>query len=471
MEARRRGRNLVSSIPPRGPETVAREGLVIADRYKLEERIGAGGMSSIWVANDLLSTGRVAVKVMVKPEMARHDLVERFRREAEVAKRLRGPHFVAILDHGDYQGTPFIVMQLLEGENLQQRLTRRSALDLDETGALLADLTAGLRVAHNGGVIHRDLKPANLYFAKLPERRSSNRDEVVKILDFGIARSDAFAGRLTAAGSIVGSLFYMSPEQARTDVELDSRSDLWQVGAVLYRCLTGRRAFEGAPGAVLQRLLREDVAPPSAVNPVLPRALDPFFAKALARRPEERFQTIGELYDAFRDVTRSVSGTRPAVRLTRQELPTLHGDSDYAGFARVSTTPSERPGPLKHPFDEDADLEELDDDEVPVDVVALRSSPPPRGSKPGIPKAGMSDPPTVLYTSLVPKANLTVSSPTPNTLPEYFSKDRIPSQRPSPWAVEARRTRLGKTDWWLFALLILALFGMAAAGVMSFVLG
>ncbi len=402
-------------------------------------------MSSIWVANDLLSTGKVAVKVMVKPDKPRHDLVERFRREAEVAKRLRGPHFVAILDHGDHDGTPFIVMQLLEGENLQQRLTRRSALDLDETSALLADLTAGLRVAHDAGVIHRDLKPANLYFAKLPERRSSNRDEVVKILDFGIARSDAFAGRLTAAGSIVGSLFYMSPEQARTDAELDSRSDLWQVGAVLYRCLTGRRAFEGSPGVVLHRLLREDVAPPSSVNPVLPRALDPFFAKALARRPEDRFQNITELFDAFRDVTRSVSGTRPAVRLPRQELPTLHGDAEYAGFARTSTTPSEPPA---------AKLASASQDEIDVDVVPLR------GSRPGL-----SEPPTVLYTSLVPAA------PTPGTLPRYFSKDRLPSQRPSPWAIEAKRGRAGKTDWWLFALLVLALVGIAGAGLMSVFLG
>jgi eukaryotic-like serine/threonine-protein kinase len=449
VEARRRGKKPVSSVPPRGPESIAREGLVIADRYRLEERVGTGGMSSIWVANDLLSTGLVAVKVMVKPEKPRHDLVERFRREAEVAKRLRGPHFVAILDHGDHDGTPFIVMQLLEGENLQQRLSRRSALDLDETGALLSDLTAGLRVAHNAGVIHRDLKPANLYFAKLPERRSSNRDEVVKILDFGIARSDAFAGRLTAAGSIVGSLFYMSPEQARTDVELDSRSDLWQVGAVLYRCLTGRRAFEGSPGVVLHRLLREDVAPPSSVNPVLPRALDPFFAKALARRPEDRFQDIRELYDAFRDVTRSVSGTRPAVRLTRQELPTLHGDAEYAGFARTSTTPSEPPIALR-----------AAEDEIEVDVVPLR------GSRPGL-----SEPPTVLYTSLVPAANPSISAPTPGTLPQYFSKDRLPSQRPSPWAVEAKRGRAGKTDWWLFALLVLALVGIACAGIMSVVLG
>lgn len=458
MEARRRGKKPVSSVPPSGPDRLAREGVVIADRYRLQERIGAGGMSSIWVANDLLSTGRVAVKIMVKPENVRHDLVERFRREAEVAKRLRGPHFVQILDHGDQEGTPFIVMQLLEGENLQQRLSRRSALDIDETQALLGDLASGLRIAHKAGVIHRDLKPANLYFAKLPERRSrsTNRDEVVKILDFGIARSDAFAGRLTAAGSIVGSLFYMSPEQARTDVELDSRSDLWQVGAVLYRCLTGRRAFEGSPGVVLHRLVREDVPPPSTVNPVLPRSLDPFFARALARSPEDRFQNIDEMLEAFREVTRSMSGTRPAVRLQRQELPTLHGDAEYQGFARTSTTPSEPP------------------------VAALARASRPALSEPSLARAsrpGVSEPPTVLYTSLVPSAPSSVAKgvelkATPGTLPHFFSRsDRLPSVRPSPWAVEARRGRAGRTDWWLFALLVLALIGIVGAGIMSVVLG
>ncbi len=428
----------MSSAPPSGAESPATEGAVIAGRYQLRERIGVGGMSSIWVADDRASHAQVAVKVMVKPEKARNDLVERFRREAEVAKRLRGPHFVAVLDHGEHEGTPFMVMQLLEGENLQQRLTRRGTLDIEETQALLVDIAGGLRVAHAAGVIHRDLKPANLYFARLPEKLRSNREEVVKILDFGIARSDAFAGRLTAAGSIVGSLFYMSPEQARAEGHLDARSDLWQVGAVLYRCLTGRRAFEGSPGIVLHRLVREDVAPASDANPSLPRALDPFFARALARKPEERFQTIDDMVKAFRDVARSISGTRPAIKLQRQELPTLHGDSEYSSFARTSTTPSEPP--------------------------AARQS-----------KPRFTDPPTVHYTSLSPApfpspVGGVPDTRTPPTVPAYFSRDRMPSGRPSPWAIEATGARGRRADWWLFVLLIVAIVGIAGIGVVSVLL-
>lgn len=401
-------------MPP-SADGVAERGVVIGARYRLEDKIGAGGMSSIWVALDLVSQSRVAVKVMVKPEKARTDLVERFRREAEVAKKFRGPPFVTILDHGEHQGTPYIVMQLLEGENLQQRLARRETLEIAEAQVMLEDVASGLRVAHRLGVVHRDLKPANLFFARLPERLRSRREEVTKILDFGIARSDAFSDRLTKAGHIVGSLYYMSPEQARADGAVDARSDVWQIGAILYRCLTGRRPFEGSPGEVLRRVAREDVAPPSSIKPDLPRALDPFFARALARSPADRYQSIDELVTGFREAAKLVSGTRPAVR-----------------------PPPESAGPPPLP------------------------SPAPRTSE---------APPTVVYGRLSSAGSLpppvgvmqpeNVARATPPTVPAYFSVDRLPSQRPSPWVNECE-DRKGRSDWVLAAMLGLTMIALVA---------
>lgn len=406
---------------------IAEPGLVIGARYRLEEKIGAGGMSSIWVALDLVSQSRVAVKVMVKPEAGRTDLVERFRREAEVAKKFRGPPFVAILDHGEHDGTPYIVMQLLDGENLQQRLARREALEIGEVQVLLEDVASGLRVAHRLGVIHRDLKPANLFFARLPERLRSRREEVVKILDFGIARSDAYADRLTKAGHIVGSLYYMSPEQARADGEVDARSDVWQVGAILYRCLTGRRPFEGSPGEVLRRVAREDVAPPSTVKPDLPRAFDPFFARALARSPVDRYQSIDELVAGFRDAAKLVSGTRPAVRAPSPDgpppLPTAAPRTSEAPptvvYARLSS-----PGTMPPPA---AALDRADA-RAPVDARARFETPP--------------------------------------TVPAYFSVDRLPSQRPSPWASECE-DRKRRSDWFLASVLGLTMIALVAIVVLA----
>ena len=437
VEARKRGRRAKApqSVPPNAIEHVACEGLVVASRYRLEEQIGSGGMSSIWVASDLVSHGQVAVKMMVKPEQTRSDLVARFHREAEVAKKFRGPPFVAVLDHGDHEGTPYIVMQLLDGENLQQRLTRKHTLAISDTQILLDDLSSGLRVAHKLGIIHRDLKPANLFFARLPERLRSRRDEVVKILDFGIARSDAFGERLTKAGHIVGSLFYMSPEQARAESNVDARSDLWQVGAILYRCLTGRRPFEGSPGAVLHRLAREDVALASTVNPDLPRSFDPFFAKALARTPEARFQTIDELLAGFRDAAKVVSGTRPAVR------PPSLPEAEIVRDTR-----------------RDSDSERLT---IPVtfdDTFAGVFEPRGKSSRPPPPRVSDA-PPTVIYNSARPVPRLT-----PNTVPAYFSiKDRPPSIAPSPWASK-KRSRRARNAWLLaFLFIFVVMIAVAAA--------
>jgi serine/threonine-protein kinase len=459
-KARRRGGASIApaAVEPLEGDAVARAGVVLADRFRLEERIGSGGMSSIWVATDLVSDGQVAVKVMSRPESRRDDLIERFRREAEVAKRLRGPHFVAILDYGEQDRVPFIVMQLLEGENLQQRLARRAAdappdapgsagtLSLQECVALVSDLAEGLRIAHRDGVIHRDLKPANLYFARLPSPLRRARNEVLKILDFGIARSDAYAARLTAAGSIVGSLFYMSPEQARAEPNIDRRSDLWQVGAVLYRCLTGRRPFEGSPGAVLTRLAREDVPPPSRVNQELPRALDPFFAKALAKDPADRFPTIDELASAFLEAARQVSGTRPAVRppaapppsageAPRPTLPTVVGGRRYEDYASLRSSRSDRPTPDSGPRIAPPDPSLLEEEDRRSTVV------PARGDD------------------------------ARSTLRPFYTLYRPPSPAPSPWIDPSPRSSGSKVDWVIAVLVGLTILGLFLVAIVAVVHG
>ena len=269
-------------------------GAVIAGKYQLETPLARGGMGSVWVARHVKLGSRLAVKFLDPRFAASPAFIERFEREARAAAALQSPNVVHVQDYGVEDDTPYLVMELLQGEDLGQRLSRLGRLSLPETARILMQVGKALRKAHEGGIVHRDLKPANLFLMRADD------DEVVKVLDFGIAKEVASVGEATKTGEVMGSPHYMSPEQARADKGVDHRADVWALGVILYRAVTGALPFPGdVLGAVLSRILVDPVPPVGSVAPDLPASLDGFFAKAMAKSKEHRFQSVREMVDAF----------------------------------------------------------------------------------------------------------------------------------------------------------------------------
>jgi serine/threonine-protein kinase len=270
-------------------------GAVLGGKYRLEALLGKGGMGSVWRARNIKLDAPVAVKLMDPAIAADESALHRFYREAHAGATLRSPHILQVFDHDvdAATGQPFIVMELLDGEPLSKRL-ERVGLSLAQTEAVLADVCRGLAVAHQHGVIHRDLKPDNVFLER-------NRDqELAKILDFGIAKSQAFAlGPGTQTGAILGTPFYMSPEQIRGAKLVDARSDLWSLAVIVHECVTGRRPFHADTLGALAVAICTDPLRPVSDWVRVPAAVDEWFARALDRDPDRRFQSAGELARAF----------------------------------------------------------------------------------------------------------------------------------------------------------------------------
>jgi serine/threonine protein kinase len=281
-------------------EKQAKPGLVLAGRYRLESKLGEGGMGTVWKAEHLVLCAPVAVKVLDRDVSRDQEAHDRFIREARSAAALRSPHVVQTLDYGIDEGFPFIAMELLEGETLAERLSRQHRLNPVETARIITHVARAVGRAHEAGIIHRDLKPENVFIVK-------NEDaEISKVLDFGVAKVETAnlgpKGTRTRTGSLLGTPFYMSPEQAQGNKTIDARSDLWSLGVMAFECLTGKRPFEseGLGDLVLQICVR-DMPKPSAEASLPPR-YDEWFEKACARDPENRFQTAKELAEALREV-------------------------------------------------------------------------------------------------------------------------------------------------------------------------
>jgi eukaryotic-like serine/threonine-protein kinase len=296
---------------------------VLAGRYKLEERLGSGGMGSIWRAEHLVLQAPVAVKLIDRDAVPDDDTVVRFLREAKAAAALRSPHVVQIIDYGVDGKLPFMVMELLEGENLAQRLKRARRLSRQDTARILTHVGRAMVRAHEAGIVHRDLKPDNVYLIK------NEDEELAKVLDFGVAKVEEAAlgaeGTRTRTGSILGTPYYMSPEQAQGNKTVDHRSDLWSLGVIAFECLTGKRPFysDGLGDLVLTICVR-DLPVPSDVAPV-PLGFDRWFARACARDPEARFQNAREMMEALREAL----GLEP--REISMDTPELSVDARPSG--------------------------------------------------------------------------------------------------------------------------------------------
>jgi serine/threonine-protein kinase len=287
----------------------------LGGRYQLGELLGHGGMADVRKATDLRLGRTVAVK-MLRTDLARDATFQtRFRREAQSAASLNAPSVVAVYDTGEDEldgvRVPFIVMEYVEGKTLRELLREGQRLMPNRALEICAGVLTALEYSHRQGIVHRDIKPANVMLA-------NNGD--VKVMDFGIARAVADSGAtMTQTANVLGTAQYLSPEQARGET-VDARSDVYSTGCLLYELLTGRPPFQGeSPVAVAYQHVRENPAPPSAVNPDVGADADAIVMKALTKNPTNRYQSAAEMRA---DIERALQGSTVAAPPVLVEPPT-----------------------------------------------------------------------------------------------------------------------------------------------------
>jgi serine/threonine-protein kinase len=268
-------------------------GQLLDGNYEIVRVIGEGGMGRVYEARHTrLHTKRFAVKLL-HHELAREpEVVTRFQREAEAASVLMHPNVVGVFDvNTSADGRPYIVAELLQGEELGKYLERLGKLPVAEAVHIVRQVCHALGAAHTAGIVHRDVKPENVFLA--------GPNATVKVLDFGISKVAEFSDGLTKTGTVMGTPDYMAPEQARGD-RVDARADIYAVGAILYRALTGRKPFEGQdPMAILTAVLTQEPERPSTLEPTIPLSLELIVQRTMAKSPNERFSSMDALEQAL----------------------------------------------------------------------------------------------------------------------------------------------------------------------------
>ncbi len=257
---------------------------VFDGRYRITRKLGAGGMANVYLAEDQELGRRVAIKILNDRHAGDDQFIERFRREAKNAAGLSHPNIVSIYDRGEAEGTYYIAMEYLDGRTLKELIVGRGPAPIKTTIEYARQVLAAIGHAHRNGIVHRDIKPHNVVV---------DSDGRLKVTDFGIARSGA--SQMTEVGSIIGTAQYLSPEQAK-GAPVDQRSDLYSVGVVLYEMLTGKVPFSGdTPLEIAMKHLSAIPEPPSKLRPEIPEDLDMIVLRALAKDPEERYQSAEEM--------------------------------------------------------------------------------------------------------------------------------------------------------------------------------
>jgi eukaryotic-like serine/threonine-protein kinase len=330
-------------------------GTTLAGIYKMRRLIGSGGMGEVYAAEGK-SGEKVAIKVLHDKAAQDKDLVARFHREAAIAAQIKSPHIASILGAGkDRDGRLWIAFELLSGEGLDERLRREQYLSFAEVAPVVDDALQGLGAAHKADVVHRDIKPANLFIEK---RRLSARDiaadeseERTRILDFGVSKIRTPKGQrsepsLTAFDATLGSFAYMAPEQVRGSARVDERADLYALGAVAFRALSGRLPFEGQ-NALTLIALKLDREPPtlsSTTGDEWPASIERFLARMMARDREKRFASADEALATWRRVCRQMGKAprkKPRMLPVREERTdvTARSITSISSVSKVGSRP------------------------------------------------------------------------------------------------------------------------------------
>jgi serine/threonine protein kinase len=351
----------------------------IAKRYQIVKKLGAGAFGTVYKAKDKVLGRMVAIKTIRLEGLAAagaslDELVDRFKREAQVSAQLKHPNIVTIYDIGEADGMSYLAMEFIDGVGLEKVISSAGRLTVERAASIAAQVADALDFAHKGHVVHRDIKPANIMI------ESGDR---VKVTDFGIAKTLNSGEHLTMTGSLLGTPSYMSPEQARGG-DIDGRSDLFSVGCVLYEMLAGQKAFRGESiTALIFKIITEEPPPIHALDPSIPDEVVRIISKALSKAPETRFQSGREMADALLPFTRA--GSTPTVRTT--ETPTARSSPNLmatmatpATVAGKSTTPTVQAPPPPPPLASGSAPRPASATPPPPPVPAVISRPAPKSS-------------------------------------------------------------------------------------------
>lgn len=330
-------------------------GLIIDGKYRIDSKIAKGGTGTVYEATHLQLNAKVAIKI-IHPHLASDPrALERFRREALITMRVRHTNAIAVMDFGmttmkmrnlssTGNGSPmvdtggdassvYVVMELLDGVTLDHRLRERGFLTPQEANPIMQQICAALHVAHEHQIVHRDLKPENVFFHKDEER------EVIKLVDFGIAKykgkveNEDEEMRLTQAGFVVGTPFYMSPEQCG-GFEVDHRSDIYSLGVILYQMLTGKMPFEGAKASIIvMKHITEKAKPIYEIRPEIPAVINAVVMHALEKKPEDRPQSVLELAQELDSAVKAITDSE------LQKVFLDASDSDLEAALLLATDP------------------------------------------------------------------------------------------------------------------------------------
>jgi serine/threonine-protein kinase len=414
----------------RGPIAADVELPAAPDRFEIDRILGMGGMGVVVAARNRALDRPVALKFL-KPELARDRRARaRFLQEARAAAKLEGPHVVRVFDVVDAEPAPYLVMELLEGRDLAKVLGEDGPLPIRCAVERVYEAATAVAEAHGIGIVHRDLKPANLFLSVRPGGR-----EVLKLLDFGIAKLSGQGDAITTTGRPIGSPRYMAPEQLRDAATVGPATDVWALGTVLFELVTGRPAFPGSTFEVVCAAILSAKAPSMrAIRPEVPRALDAIVQRCLARDPAARFTDGRALAAALEPFTREeiVAGTRPvrAPLLAVAAIATVvalfavavrrpaHGEGDSGGSAARSVvtiaSATEATGPIPEP-----------------------TAPPAARTEPESesPRTPPTSAPSVQFANAPPRKER------PRTKPSAAAEERGPVAEPPPPSPPARPVR------------------------------
>jgi serine/threonine protein kinase len=299
-------------------DTGAHVGDLLVGKYLVEREIARGGMGVVVAARHLELDEPVAIKLILPEHLSDPIMVERFMREARAAARIKSEHVVRVFDVGKLPtGQPYMVMELLHGEDLDERLRRRGPLPVAEVIEHARECLAALGKAHAAGVIHRDLKPANLFLA---EQHDGARR--LKVLDFGISKLTSKSPSPVKTQGLLGSPPYMSPEQLGTELEVDARADIWALGVSLYELLTGRHPFEGdAIPQIVHRIIHEEPRPLRSFRPEVPASLEAVVLRCLEKQREDRYSDAASVTSALDHL--DAAGAPASLRSIERAFPNL----------------------------------------------------------------------------------------------------------------------------------------------------